>query len=113
MRFSPIVPAALATALFAAAPALAQQNPMSGNAMSHSNATATGSSAMSNHMSGAANTNMTCQAMMTKANAMTQPTDLTKKSAAQKDMSEAKSAMAAGNESACKMHVQAAMKNML
>jgi len=109
MKMSLIVPAALAAALLAA-PALAQQSPMSGSAMSNSNATANG---MSNSMSGTANSNMTCQAMMAKADAMTQPTDLTKKSAAQKDMAEAKTAMAAGNEASCKMHVQAAIKNML
>ena len=51
--------------------------------------------------------------MMAKADTMTQPTDLTKKSAAMKDMNDAKSAMAAGNEASCKTHVQAAMRNML
>ena len=112
MKFSLIVSAALAATLFAAVPASAQYNSMSGSSMSNSNATANGN-AMSTGTSGSGNANMSCQAMMAKADAMTQPTDLTKKSAAQKDMAEAKSARAAGNEASCKMHVQAAIRNML
>ncbi|HEY7978454.1 MAG TPA: hypothetical protein VID67_09690 [Rhizomicrobium sp.] len=44
---------------------------------------------------------------------MTPPTDLAKKSAVTTDMTAAKAAQAAGNESSCKSHLQAAIRNMM
>jgi hypothetical protein len=112
MKFSMIAPLSVAALLFAAAPALSQATQsMSGSAMSNSNATANGN-ANSMSTTGGGNS-MTCQQMMDKANTMTPPTDLTKKSAVTTDMNTAKAAQAAGNESACKSHLQAAMRNMM
>jgi hypothetical protein len=88
--------AAAAVALMTV-PAMAQMssgNSMSSNSMSSSNS-------------------MTCQQMMDKANgSMGSMTDQTKKDAMMKEMGMAKTDMAAGKESSCKMHMKKAMGMM-
>ena len=59
------------------------------------------------------NSSMTCQAMMDKANGMSQPMDLTKKAEAAKQMDMAKAAMAKGDEMSCKSHMKMAIHNMM
>jgi hypothetical protein len=51
--------------------------------------------------------------MMDKANNMSQPTDLTKKAEASRQMDMAKAAMAKGDEASCKSHMQVALHNMM
>ena len=55
---------------------------------------------------------MTCQAMMDKANGMSLPRDLSKRATATKEMQMAKDAMAKGDESTCRAHMQTALHNM-
>jgi hypothetical protein len=92
---------ALATAMLLAVSAQAQTG-SSSNSMSNGSM-----SSMSSDSS------MTCQAMMDKANGMSQPTDANKKAMAMKQMDMAKAAMAKGNEASCKSHMKMAMHNMM
>jgi hypothetical protein len=56
---------------------------------------------------------MSCQAMMDKANGMSQPSDANKKAMAMKEMDMAKSAMTKGQEKTCQMHMKKAMGDMM
>jgi hypothetical protein len=95
---------ALATAMLLAVSAQAQTG-------SSSNSMSNGS--MSSMSSMSSDSSMTCQAMMDKANGMSQPTDANKKAMAMKQMDMAKAAMAKGNEASCKSHMKMAMHNMM
>jgi hypothetical protein len=100
MKLATLTSLATAAVLSFSVPALAQMgSSMSGGSMS--------SSSMSRDSS------MTCQAMMDKANGMSQPTDLSKKAEATRQMDMAKAAMAKGNEASCKSHMKMAMHNMM
>jgi hypothetical protein len=73
-----------------------------------------GSSMSSGSMSStSSNSSMTCQAMMDKANGMTQPSNLTKRADAKTQMDMAKAAMAKGDEPGCKSHMRLALHNMM
>ena len=101
----PVILTSLATAMLMAVSMSAQaQMGSSSNAMSNG--------AMSNS-SMSSDASMTCQAMMDKANGMSQPTDANKKAMAMKQMDMAKAAMAKGDEASCKSHMKMAMHNMM
>jgi hypothetical protein len=57
-------------------------------------------------------TTSSCQGMIDKANAMTQPTDATKAAEVKKHLDLAKAAQTKGDETGCKTHVDQAMRSM-
>jgi hypothetical protein len=70
----------------------------------------TSSGSMSNASS---NSSITCQVMMDRASGLGQPTDLTKKAEAKRQMDMAKAAMAQGDEASCQSHMKVALHNMM
>jgi hypothetical protein len=98
---------AAAMALTLSMPAMAQMGSSSSSSSSSMSNGSMSNSSMSSDSS------MTCQAMMDKANGMSQPSDANKKAMAMKQMDMAKAAMAKGDEMGCKSHMKMAMHNMM